>query len=96
VGRPGRVLGAYGGAARAGGARAAPRGRAGASEAGRVWAGRVRRAGHVRCGEGGQARVQLRGGIETSEKVRAEAEMDDLGPLFSSASLRSTKIVIGQ
>jgi hypothetical protein len=37
-----------------------------------------------------------RDGIETSEKVRAEAEGDDLGPLFSSAGLRLTKIVVGQ
>jgi hypothetical protein len=40
--------------------------------------------------------MRRRGGIETSEKVRAEAEMDDLGPLFSSASLMPTKIVVGQ
>jgi hypothetical protein len=45
---------------------------------------------------GGRECGRRRGGIETSEKVRAEAEMDDLGPLFSSASLRPTKIVVGQ
>jgi hypothetical protein len=33
-----------------------------------------------------------RGGFETSEK----AEMDNLGPLFSSASVRPTKIVVSQ
>jgi hypothetical protein len=42
-----------------------------------------------RCGEGGAG---LKRAIETSEK----AEVDDLGPLFSSASVRLTKIVVGQ
>jgi hypothetical protein len=45
---------------------------------------------------GGRECGRWRGGIETSEKVRAEAEGDDLGPLFSSAGLRPTKIVVGQ
>jgi hypothetical protein len=51
--------------------------------------GGAARAGGARAGDGAA------GSIETSEKVRAEAEMDDLGPLFSSASLRPKKIVVG-
>jgi hypothetical protein len=64
-------------------------------------AGGATRAGGARAASGGAARGgrecgRRRGGIETSEKVRAEAEVDDLGPLFSSAGMRSTKIVVGQ
>jgi hypothetical protein len=44
---------------------------------------------------GASAGDDVAGSIETSEKVRAEAKMDDLGPLFSSATLRPTKIVVG-
>jgi hypothetical protein len=51
-----------------------------------------------RRGEGGRgacsgaARAGGRRGVETSEK----GEVDNLGHLFSSASVRPTKIVVGQ
>jgi hypothetical protein len=69
-----------------------------------VWAKRLGAPGLLAGGavRAGGARVAARrgrrgaglkrGGIETSEK----AEMDDLGPLFSSASVRPTKIVVSQ
>jgi hypothetical protein len=52
-----------------------------------AWGGRAGSAAARACGGAG-----LKRGIETSEK----AELDDLGPLFSSASVRPTKIVVGQ
>jgi hypothetical protein len=54
--------------------------------------GRRGEGGRGACGGVASAGGRRRGGIETSEK----AEMDDLGPLFSSASVRPTKIVVGQ
>jgi hypothetical protein len=65
--------------------------RRGEGQAGRRGARQAcRRRG--RAWVGGGVTGLKRGGIETSEK----AEMDDLGPLFSSASVRPTKIVVGQ
>jgi hypothetical protein len=66
--------------------------RAGARDERRGQAGRDKRRGQAgrECG-GGAAGLG-----RACEKVRAEAGMDDLGPLFSSASRRPTKIVVGQ
>jgi hypothetical protein len=59
--------------------------------------GAARGAGLVGgAARGGRECGRRRGGIETNEKVRAKAEGYDLRPLFSSAGLRPTKIVVGQ
>jgi hypothetical protein len=93
-GRRARVTDDVGSRARRGrtGARDGQRGQARATDGeGRRGArdGRLAQAGRE-CG-GGAAGLG-----RACEKVRAEAGMDDLRPLFSSASLRPTKIVVGQ
>jgi hypothetical protein len=93
-GRRARVTDDVGSRARRGrtGARDGQRGQARATDGeGRRGArdGRLAQAGRE-CG-GGAAGLG-----RACEKVRAEAGMDDLRPLFSSASLRPTTIVVGQ